>query len=160
MSQCLAVLAVCAVMVLGACKVSVPGKIETYAARKTKKATIGGKDWKNPVPDTAEAVKLGEQHFQHHCQICHGLDGHATGVPFADKLSPPVPDLGNEDTQAYTDGQLKWITENGIRFTGMPAWEGILKDEEMWHIVRSMRHLPPKGSLGIPSVFKAARAHE
>jgi hypothetical protein len=27
----------------------------------------------------------------HHCGTCHGLDGEATGVPFADKMAPPVP---------------------------------------------------------------------
>ena len=48
----------------------------------------------------------------------------------------------------------KWIIENGIRFSGMPGWKGILEDGEMWHIVRYIRHLPPKGSLGIPAVFK------
>jgi mono/diheme cytochrome c family protein len=91
---------------------------------------------------------------EHHCQICHGLDGQNTGVPFAEKMSPQVANLAAPDIQKYTDGQLKWIIENGIRLTGMPAWKGILEDDEMWHIVRYIRHLPVKGALGIPSVFK------
>lgn len=136
-----------ALALLSACKVSNPGKIETLAARKAKKVTIGGKDWKNPVPDNPETLKLGAREFQRYCQMCHGPDGHATGVIFADRMSPPVPDLGDEDTQAYTDGQLKWIVGNGIRFTGMPGWEGLLSDDEMWAMVRFMRHLPPKGRL-------------
>jgi hypothetical protein len=56
------------------------------------------------------------------------LDGHGTGVPFAGKMSPPVLDLGDNDVQQYKDGQLKWIIENGIRFSGMPGW-GVLEDE-------------------------------
>jgi hypothetical protein len=36
----------------------------------------------------------------------------------------------------------------------MPGWKGIIEDEDMWYIVRYLRHLPPKGSVGIPAVFK------
>jgi mono/diheme cytochrome c family protein len=78
--------------------------------------------------------KEGAEHFQHHCQICHGLDG---------------------QLQEYADGQLKWIIENGIRFSGMPGWKGILSDQGMWHIVRYLRHLPQKGSVGVPSIYEA-----
>jgi mono/diheme cytochrome c family protein len=41
----------------------------------------------------------------------------------------------------------------------MPAWKDILTDDEMWHIVRYIRHLPAQGSLGAPKVFEEA-AHE
>jgi S-disulfanyl-L-cysteine oxidoreductase SoxD len=123
-------------------------------ADQAKKVTIGGKDWKNPVSPSPEAVDEGRGHFQHHCQICHGNDGHNTGVPFADKMSPPVADLGDKDVQQYSDGQLKWIVENGIKLTGMPGWKGVLEDDEMWKIVHFIRHLPAKGSAGVPEVFK------
>jgi hypothetical protein len=76
----------------------------------------------------------GREHFGHHCSICHGLDGEATGVPFADKMSPPVPSLSSKDVQDYADGQLKWIIENGINPSGMPAWKGILSNEKMWKV--------------------------
>jgi mono/diheme cytochrome c family protein len=160
MKVLLGVLGLFGILVLSSCRVSGPGKWETLAAKKAKRVTIGGKDWKNPVPDTSEAVKIGGRHFQRHCQVCHGLDGHNSGVPFADRMSPPVADLGGEDIQAYTDGQLKWIIENGIRFTGMPGWDGVLKDDEMWYMVRFMRHLPTKGSLGPPAVFLDDNEHK
>jgi hypothetical protein len=41
----------------------------------------------------------------------------------------------------------------------MPGWKDILSDEEAWNIVRYIRHLPPKGSLGAPIVFQEAE-HE
>jgi len=69
-------------------------------------------------------------------------------------MDPPVADLSVKDVQDYTDGQLKWIIENGIKPSGMPGWKGILEDEEMWNIVHYIRHLPPKGSLGAPPIFK------
>jgi hypothetical protein len=70
-----------------------------------------------------------------------------------------VADLASKRVQDYRDGQLKWIIENGIRFTGMPAWKGLMDDTTMWRIVRYIRHLPPKGSLGPPPVYSEAPGH-
>ncbi|HLJ85188.1 MAG TPA: cytochrome c [Candidatus Angelobacter sp.] len=143
------------VLVLSGCKPGKPGNVETSVMDNIKRnVTIGGKDTKNPIAYTSEAAKEGAEHFQHHCQICHGLDGQNTGVPFADKMSPPVADLSTKDIQEYTDGQLKWIIENGVGPSGMPGWKGILDDDEMWKMVHFIRHLPPKGSLGTPALFK------
>jgi len=137
------------------CGVTKPGSLETKVAKEIKsKMTVGGKDDKNPVAYSEAAAKEGGEHFQHHCQICHGLDGQNTGVPFAEQMSPPVADLASKDVQDYADGQLKWIIQNGIAPSGMPAWKGILEEDEMWKIVHYMRHLPPKGSLGAPAIFK------
>jgi len=149
-------------LALLACKAGSPGSIESGVMKELKQnVTIGGKDWKNPVAKSDAAIKEGAEHFQHHCQICHGLDGHNTGVPFAEKMDPPVADLGSKDVQGYTDGQLKWIIENGIGPSGMPGWKEILEDDEMWKMVWYIRNLPEKGSLGAPEIFKEdAAAHE
>lgn len=153
-NRALIMLALVAGGLLAACRAKAPGSAEAALVREIKKESIGGNDWKNPLSDTPDTQKTGAEHFQHHCQICHGLDGHNTGVPFADLLSPPVADLGDKSVQAYSDGQLKWIIQNGIRFTGMPGWNGILDDNEQWAIIRFLRHLPPKGSLGAPPIYK------
>ena len=137
------------------CKVSQPSKAESEMATEVKhKLTVGGKDDVNPIPATEANIADGREHFGHHCGICHGLDGQATGVPFADRMSPPIPSLSSKEVQDYADGQLKWIITNGINPSGMPAWKGTLSDEEMWKVVDYLRHLPPKGSLGIPGVYK------
>jgi len=139
---------------LAACRVSAPGRAETDLAQWTKKhITVKGKDDRNPLPASAQALNDGKEAFGHYCFVCHGLDGQNTGVPFAEKLSPPVPSLASKEVQAYSDGQLKWIIENGIEPSGMPASQGILNDDEMWSIVVYLRHLPPAGSLGEPSVY-------
>ncbi|MBV9144757.1 MAG: cytochrome c [Acidobacteria bacterium] len=151
----LAISIVAASLFLPACKVSKPGSVESGVMNEVKrKVTIGGKDDQNPVPDTQANIDEGKEHFGHHCQICHGLDGQNSGVPFAQQMSPPVADLKSQQIQEYTDGQLHWIIENGINPSGMPAWKGILEEDEMWKIVRYIRHLPLKGSLGTPEVFK------
>ena len=115
--------------------------------------TVRGKSAKNPLSDTPENIKDGKDAFSHYCVACHGLDGQNTGVPFADSMSPPVPSLNSNAVQSYKDGQLKWIVENGLSPSGMPASKGILTDDEMWAIVVYLRHLPPAGSLGEPPFY-------
>src|SRR3954447_25098755 len=110
------------VLIICGCKAGAPNKAESAVANEAKhEVTVGGKDVKNPISYTPEAAKEGGEHFQHHCQICHGLDGQTTGVPFAEQMSPPVADLASKDVQDYTDGQLHWIIQNGIGPSGMPA---------------------------------------
>ncbi len=81
------------------------------------------------------------------------MDGQNTGVPFADSMSPPVPLLSSPEIQSYTDGQLKWVIDNGIEPSGMPASKGILSDDEIWSTVLFIRHLPAAGSLGDPPMY-------
>ncbi len=139
---------------LAGCSVREPGSIETAVMARVKRGvTVGGRSDANPFPATAENIHRGQEHFGNYCVVCHGLDGQKTGVPFADRMLPPVPDLNSEAVQRYTDGQLKWIIDNGIAPSGMPASKGILNDDEIWQIVVFLRHLPAKGSLGEPRVY-------
>ncbi|MGC1363018.1 MAG: cytochrome c [Silvibacterium sp.] len=149
-----AVLGCGATLVLGGCRVTSPGKAESAVVQWTKHTvTVGGKHDKNPVPVSADTIEAGKQVFGSYCIVCHGRDGQNTGVPFAKSMSPPVPSLASAEVQRYTDGQLKWIIENGVSPSGMPASRGILSDEDMWTIVVYLRHLPPAGSLGEPSAY-------
>lgn len=141
-------------LLLAGCQVRQPGSVETAFMQGFKRTfTVGGKNDANPMPATAENIHAGQQNFSHYCMVCHGLDAQNTGVPFADRMSPPVPPLTSRAVQRYTDGQLKWIIDNGIAPSGMPASKGILGDDEIWQIVDYIRHLPAKGSLGEPAVY-------
>lgn len=136
------------------CRVSTPGKWETSTLTRIKHSvTVGGKNVQNPLKSSQETIASGQDAFSHYCVACHGLDGQNTGVPFAGQMSPPVPSLKSAAVQSYTDGQLKWIVENGISPSGMPASKGILTDKEIWSIVVYMRHLPEAGSLGEPQMY-------
>jgi mono/diheme cytochrome c family protein len=142
------------VLLAAGCKATPPGKWETGLATQAKrKLFVRNKEAKNPLPPTAENIAAGQLSFSHYCVACHGLDGQNTGVPFADNMSPPVPLLTSKQVQSYTDGQLKWVIDNGIWPSGMPSSKGILTDEEIWSIVLYIRHLPPAGSLGEPSMY-------
>jgi mono/diheme cytochrome c family protein len=139
---------------LQGCKATAPGKAEIAVMTKAKHAMfIGNKHTRNPIAYSPQSVVDGKQAFSHYCVACHGMDGQNTGVPFADTMDPPVPSLASQDVQAYSDGQLKWVIDNGIAPSGMPASRGILSDDEQWQIVVFLRHLPPAGSLGEPEMY-------
>ena len=143
-----------ALLALGGCKATPPSALETHLIVGAKHAVfIRNKAEKNPLPDTAETVATGKEAFGHYCVACHGIDGQNTGVPFADRMSPPVPSLASADVQRYTDGQLKWVIDFGVRPSGMPGSKGILSDEEMWSMIVYIRHLPPAGSVGEPEMY-------
>jgi mono/diheme cytochrome c family protein len=114
---------------------------------------VGGRVDKNPIPATQENVEAGKHAFGYYCVECHGRDGQNTGVPFATRMDPPIPSMASPAVQGYTDGQLKWVIDNGIFPSGMPASKGTLSDEEAWQIVLYLRDLPRAGSLGDPKAY-------
>ena len=131
-----------------------PNRAETAVINWTKHTiTVRGGGNKNPISASADKIQAGKAAFGFYCVVCHGRDGQNTGVPFANTMSPPIPSLASPDVQRYKDGQLKWIIENGIEPSGMPASKGILSDDDMWTIVVYLRHLPPAGSLGEPRTY-------
>jgi mono/diheme cytochrome c family protein len=138
---------------LTGCKANPPGKLETKTVSFAKHHFIGNKKTENPLPDNPDTWADGKEAFSHYCVACHGMDGQKTGVPFADHISPPIPSLASTEVQSYTDGQLKWILDNGIWPSGMPGSKGTLSDDELWSIVAYLRHLPPAGSQGIPDMY-------
>jgi mono/diheme cytochrome c family protein len=141
-------------ILLTGCRARAPGKTETAAVNWTKHhLTVGGRNDKNPVPAIPENIADGKQTFTSYCMVCHGLDGQNTGVPFAETMSPAVPLLASPQVQAYTDGQLKWIIENGIYPSGMPPSKDMFSDDDMWRMVLYIRHLPKQGSLGEPAIY-------
>jgi len=149
-----AAIAAATLLLFAGCKVRTPGNFETTFVQGAKRRlTVGGRSDTNPMPATDENIHSGQRTFTSYCMVCHGLDGQNTGVPFADKMAPPVPPLSSSAVQSYSDGQLHWIIQNGIFPSGMPASKNAFRDEEIWQMVLYIRHLPPKGSLGEPQVY-------
>lgn len=96
---------------------------------------------KNPLPGTAEDLRGGLAHFRENCVICHGAPGVDPGE-IGQGLNPGAPDLTLPRVQARSDGELYWITSNGIRMTGMPAFSPTHGENEIWQTVAFLRHLP------------------
>ena len=96
----------------------------------------------NPLPATADNLHEGMEHFADHCALCHANSG-AGDTPTGRGLYPKPPVLREARTQSLSDGELFAIIQNGIRFTGMPAFGGgEHTDEDSWKCVLFIRHLP------------------
>jgi mono/diheme cytochrome c family protein len=142
------------VLALAGCKANPPGKMEKSVVTFVKhRIFIGNKGQKSPLSANPKTIADGKDAFSHYCIACHGMDGQNTGVPFLDHMSPPVPSLASPEVQQYTDGQLKWVIDNGIWPSGMPGSKDTLSDDEIWSIVVFLRNLPPAGSQGDPEIY-------
>jgi mono/diheme cytochrome c family protein len=121
-----------------------PGRVEEFLARRVRNMAITrqAKSLTNPVEYSREVIAEGRAHFADHCATCHANDG-SGNTPIARGLWPKAPDMRLRQTQDLSDGELFWIIENGIRFTGMPAWSSGTKEGETasWHLVHFVRRL-------------------
>lgn len=93
-----------------------------------------------PEFELTELVPLGAAHFQGTCAICHGTPLQPVNPVFGHMLPHP-PDLQLHATH-WTRAQLFWMTRHGIQFTGMPAWSGQNRDDEVWAVVAFLEALP------------------
>jgi mono/diheme cytochrome c family protein len=121
-----------------------PGAVETAVARRLRTMAVPSEyaDLKNPVLMNEESVRNGMTHFADHCAQCHANDG--TGAEMGKNMFPPTPDLRAATTQSLGNGELFYIVEHGVRFTGMPAFgtDTLEGEESSWHLVNFIRHLP------------------
>src|SRR2546426_8188528 len=123
-----------------------PTKFEIMVARNVRHLAIpsNARLAQNPLLDSPEDLRDAQLHFADHCAICHANDGGGQTM-IGGGLYPKPPDLRLPETQNLTDGELFWIIENGVRFTGMPAFSnggehgGTL---DSWKLVHFIRHLP------------------
>jgi mono/diheme cytochrome c family protein len=122
-----------------------PGALETRAARAARRLAVPSaiRSMANPVPPSAEATAEGMAHFADHCAVCHANDG-SGDTEMGRGLYPKAPDMRRPPTQQLSDGELFYIIERGIRFTGMPGWSNGTEagEESSWQLVRFIRHLP------------------
>jgi mono/diheme cytochrome c family protein len=98
----------------------------------------------NPVPATAENVTAGAKLYLDNCAGCHGVPSNPDSQ-FSRSFYPPVPEFF-KDAPDMSDNQNFYIIQHGVRWTGMPAWNGTLNDGQIWEVVTflsSIEKLPP-----------------
>jgi mono/diheme cytochrome c family protein len=121
-----------------------PGAMETTMAGTARRLAMpsAARGRQNPVPDSSEARVEALEHYADHCTACHANDG-SGDTEMGRGLFPRAPDMRLPATQDMSDGELFYVIENGIRFTGMPAWgTGTDSGEQAsWKLVRFIRHL-------------------
>ncbi|WP_281803157.1 c-type cytochrome [Methylocystis echinoides] len=93
-----------------------------------------------PRLDDPDMITLGAAHYLGGCRQCHGAPG-APRNPIASSMLPQPADLVRV-APTWTSPQLFWIVRNGLKYTGMPAWPDVTREDEVWALVAFLRALP------------------
>lgn len=91
----------------------------------------------NPIPATAESLTRGGDLYATNCARCHGVDFDGAG-PDAGTLPVQPADLVLHFPQ-HSDGQHFAVINNGRPASGMPAWQGVLTEDDIWNVINYLR---------------------
>lgn len=110
--------------------------MERAIAHEAIESSIG-KHAEDVPPVQADETNLlaGAQVYRHNgCAGCHGLMNADANTgrrfyPRAPTLLPPSKGVTDDPV-----GAIHWVVQNGIRFSGMPSFEGRLSETEIWQV--------------------------
>jgi thiosulfate dehydrogenase len=97
-------------------------------------------DKPSPVDASEPNLKSGATVYRQDCAVCHGLPGQGL-TNIAKGMFPKPPQLFHG--KGVTDdpvGETFWKVQNGIRLTGMPAFQGSLTDDQIWQVSQLLVH--------------------
>src|SRR5262249_58428264 len=92
----------------------------------------------NPLRDDGAEIAAGSALFKQKCEVCHAYDG--SGKTQTGSGEYPRPPPLRSTVASISDGEIFYHIRNGIRNTGMPAWD--MPDRQIWQLVAFIRHLP------------------
>ena len=121
-----------------------PGPVETRLANLSKRFFIYRASHHGIPPrpqDMKASIARGGTHYGLDCGVCHADDGRAQRPP-GQWMYPRASDLTSKQVQSYSDQELFWIIQNGIRFTGMPGFADVETPDHVWDLVNYVRTLP------------------
>jgi len=139
-----------------------PVPLENWMARNSLRANLirNAPQGRIPVSNDEATLIEGVKLFAVNCIVCHGTSkGNATATPVARGMYPAPPQLASDGVEDDPLGWTFWKIKNGIRWTGMPAWQNHLKDQEIWKItlfLSQMNRLPP----AVKQVWQEVRQYE
>ena len=93
----------------------------------------------NPLPASDQNLIDGLKIYYVNCSLCHGgLDRKPS--PLGRNLYPPAPNLIS-DPPDDPEWHIFFAVRTGVRYTGMPAWDGVIPDQDMWKVTSFLSHL-------------------
>jgi cytochrome c553 len=93
-----------------------------------------------PPLDDAALVERGAGHYETGCLPCHGAPGSPSNrIP--NHMLPQPPYLPTHVEQWSTE-ELFRLVKHGLKYTGMPAWPALSRDDEVWAVVAFLLRLP------------------
>jgi cytochrome c553 len=85
-------------------------------------------------------VSQGQEVFLGSCAQCHGADARGD-TNIGRNMAPPAMDLSSAHVQHWSDAELFWIIQNGVRLTGMPSWKSTVSDDDTWKLARFIHNI-------------------
>ena len=92
-----------------------------------------------PFGISEDVFEAGAKIYTASCAGCHGTPGHDS--PYARWMYPGAPQLWKKHAHGGVvgvsddePGETFWKVKNGIRLTGMPAYQHIYTDAQMWQV--------------------------
>lgn len=140
------VLTVFALMNFNLTALQEPGRVETSAANWVTHFFIRRAS-RHGIPQRPQGTQAsaanGNILYSSECGMCHGSDGRSQ-TPIGRWMYPRAADLTSEQVQSFSDQELFWIIQNGVRFTGMPAFGKVETADHIWNLVNYVRNLRNK----------------
>ena len=95
-----------------------------------------------PPPMTADetAFLAGAAIYKQHCALCHGLPGQPPPDFFTTMYPKPPLLFRGKGVTDDPPSETYWKAANGIRLTGMPAFNTKLSDVQMWQVSLLLAH--------------------
>jgi len=78
--------------------------------------------------------------YRDHCLQCHGAPG--IGPAPIGLSMQPLPGPLADATHHWSLAEIYWITRNGLKMTGMPAWQHRLHERDLWAVVAFVQQMP------------------
>src|SRR5262245_6841405 len=101
---------------------------------------------KNPVAADATSIAAGKQVYEKNCANCHGKTGAGDGAMGAE-LNPKPSNLADADWKhGSTDGEIFTVVKDGVKGTGMKAFNSKLTAHQIWDTINYVRSLGPATS--------------
>ncbi len=98
-----------------------------------------------PIGTSEDAFESGARLYTTSCASCHGTPGHDS--PYAKYMFPSAPQLWKKHTHGPVvgvsddqPGETYWKIKNGIRLSGMPAYQHLYSDTQMWQIALLLKN--------------------
>ena len=93
----------------------------------------------NPVPVTNENLIAGMKLYTMNCAICHGTLDYTPSL-LEHSMYPPPPQIIREPIDD-PEWHIYYAVRTGVRYTGMPAWDKALADDDIWKVTAFLSRL-------------------
>jgi len=118
-----------------------PPRFEKHIAMSAVDASVDkhASHMTSPIQPSAENLIDGMKIYTMNCSVCHGtLDRKPSTL--VTSFYPPPPQLV-QDPPDDPDWHNYYVVRNGIRYTGMPAWDKTLSDQDIWKVTLFLSHI-------------------